>query len=174
MVKTSIFLLFFLLIALPSLAQNVIKFTNSLSGKEVIIREGDMAKFSYRGYLNQPEVEENRIFRITPIDVHMGQMAFGHVAPQTQRSILLSDITGFRKYFKHRTALKTSLQLASTVSIILLYPEIVNRDKLTRTQDILISLGISIGTSLLIEAMFPKKIKNRMNQGWQYQYIPAR
>lgn len=155
-------------------AQNAIKFTNSLTGEEVIIKEGDFAKFSYSGYLNQPEIVEKRIFRITPIEVHTAQMAFGQIDPKTQRSVLLSDITGFRRYFKYRPQLKTSLQLASTVGIILLYPKVIDRDKLARTEDILLSLGVSIGVSLIIEAVFPKKIKNRMSQGWQYEYVPVR
>lgn len=174
MAQTIHLALLFLLLSFSTFAQNAIRFTNSITGEEVIIKEGDMAKFSYSGYLNQPEVVENRIFRISPIDVHLAQMAFGQVVPQTQRTVLLNDINGFRKFFKYRTQLKTSLQLASTVGVILLYPEIVDRDKLSRTEDILISLGVSIGVSLIIEALFPKKIKHRMNQGWQYEYVPVR
>ena len=174
MAKTVYFILLFLFLPLSLFAQNALRFTNPTTGEEVIIKEGDMAKFSYSGYLNQPEVVENRVFLISPIDVHLAQMAFGKVVPQTQRTVLLNDITGFRRYFKYRTQLKTSLQLASTVSVILLYPEIVDRDKLTRTEDILISLGISLGVSLIIEAMFPKKIKHKMGQGWQYEYVPVR
>ena len=174
MVKTIQITLFSLLLSFPTLAQNALRFTNSITGEQVIIKEGDMAKFSYSGYLNQPEVVENRVFLISPIDVHLAQMTFGSVVPQTQRTVLLNDITGFRKFFKYRTQLKTSLQLASTVGVILLYPEIVDTDRLTRTEDILVSLGVSIGVSLIIEAMFPKKIKHRMSQGWQYEYVPVR
>ena len=174
MAKTIHCILLSLLLSFPVFAQNALRFTHAATGEEVIIKEGDMAKFSYNGYLNQPEVVENRVYRITPIDVHLAQMAFGRVVPQTQRSVLLSDISGFRRYFKYRNQLKTGLQLASTVSVILLYPEIVDRDKLTRTEDILISLGVSLGVSLIIEALFPKKIKHRMSHGWQYEYVPVR
>ena len=174
MTKTIHCILLFLLLSFPLFAQNALRFTNATTGEEVVIKEGDMAKFSYSGYLNQPEIVENRVFLISPIDVHLAQMAFGQVVPQTQRTVLLNDITGFRKFFKYRNQLKTGLQLASTVSIILLYPEIVDRDKLSRTEDILISLGVSLGVSLIIEALFPKKIKHRMSHGWQYEYVPVR
>ena len=172
--KTFYLFFFLLLTSFPAFCQNALKFTHLGTGEEVIIKEGDMVKLSYSGYLNQPELEENRVFMITPIDIHLSQMAFGQVVPQTQRTVLLNDITGFRRFFKYRTQLKTTLQLASTVSIILLYPEIVDREKLTRTEDILISLGVSIGVSLIIEAFFPKKIRHRVSDGWQYEFITGK
>ncbi len=158
--------LFLLSLSAPVLAQNTLTFTNTLKGKQILIKPGDLVKFEYNGYLGQPQVIEKSVLQVTETAVVLGQTVFGNVVPQTEWTLLTPDITGFRKFMKGRNALKGGLRLATGVGLAFFYREALSKDKFTTTQSILITFGIGTATSLLIEAMFPKKVKNRIGQGW--------
>ncbi len=146
-----------------------LRFYNDSLQQEVLIRSGDAVKFEYTGYLGQHEVLENKILQIGGNAVVLGQTMFGVVIPETQRTILLEDITGFRKFVRSRRALKTVAQLGVAVGSILLFRKAIDRSELSDTGDILLTLGVGIGTTVLVESLFPKKVKKRMSEGWQYE-----
>lgn len=150
-------------------SQNYLRFYHDDLQKEVIIRPGDVVKFEYAGYLRQPEALENRVIQLGDNAIVMGQTFFGKVVPETQRTILLDDVTGFRKFSKLRYTLKTATQIGSAVGSIILFRKVIDRSKLSSTGDILLTLGVGIGSTILVESLFPKRVKRKINQGWRYE-----
>lgn len=149
-------------------AQHYLRFYNEFLQQEVIIRPGDVVKFEYAGYLGQPEALENRVIQISSNAIVLGQTSFGYLVPETRRTILLEDITGFRKFIRARYTLKSLAQIGSAVASIFLLRQVINRDKLSNTQDILLTLGVGVSTTILVESLFPKKVKRKMAEGWRY------
>lgn len=152
-----------------ALSQNFLRFYHDSLQKEVIIRPGDIVKFEYAGYLRQPEVLENRVIQLGGDAIVLGQSFFGYAVPETQRTILLQDITGFRKFSRLRYTLKAVAQIGSAVGSIILFRKVIDRDKLSSTEDVLLTLGVGIGSTFLVESLFPKRIKRKMSQGWKYE-----
>lgn len=150
-------------------AQHELRFFNESLQQEVTLQPGDVVKFEYAGYLGQPEALENRVIQISNNAIVLGQTSFGYLVPKTRRTILLEDITGFRKFIRARYTLKSLAQIGSAVASIVLFRQVINRDKLSGTQDILLTLGVGASTTILVESLFPKKVKRKMVEGWRYE-----
>lgn len=167
-------LLFFLLMLLAgcpeaAYAQRFIRFFNDSLDKEVILQRGDVVKFEYRGYLGQPEALENRVIQLGGNAIVLGQTAFGYPVAGTQRTILLEDITGFRRFVRARYTLRAVARVGSLVGSFILFRRVIDRSRLSDTQDILLTLGVGFGTTILVDSLFPKKVKKRMSEGWRYE-----
>lgn len=164
-----LFCLFYMGFPIASFAQHHLVFYNDSTEQIVEIRPRDIIKLEYRGYLSQPEVIENRVIEVKQEALILGQTAFGYAVPETFRTVLLNDITGFRKFSRLRYTLKAAAQIGTAVGSIILFREVIDRSKLSGTGDILLSLGVGIGSTLLIESLFPKRVKNRKQDGWEYR-----
>ena len=153
----------------PVQAQGYLHFYNDSLHKEVVIRPGDIIKFEYTGYLKQPEAVENKVLQIGDNAIVLGQTAFGYVLPETQRTVMLNDITGFRRFIRSRHTLKAIAQIGTAVGSIILFRSVIDRSKLSGTGDILLTLGVGFGSTILVESLFPKKVKYHVSNGWQYE-----
>lgn len=175
MFLTRLFTIIFCIICLiwasahVALSQNYLRFYNDSLQQEVIIRLGDVAKFEYSGYLRQPEALENRVIQIGSNAIVLGQSFFGYAVPEARRTILLNDITGFRKFSRLRYTLKATAQIGSAIGSIILFRKVIDRSKLSSTGDVLLTLGVGIGSTILVESLFPKNVKKKMREGWRYE-----
>lgn len=169
------FFLIFCLLCLTWASVNVafsqthLRFYHDELQQEVVIRPGDVVKFEYAGYLRQPEALENRVVQLGDNAIVLGQTFFGNVVPGTQRTILIDDITGFRKFSRLRYTLKAATQIGSAVGSIILFRQVIDRSKLSGTGDILLTFGVGLGSTILVEALFPKRVKRKISQGWRYE-----
>ncbi len=152
-----------------SLAQQYLVFYNDATGQLVQIRTRDVIKLEYSGYLSQPEMLENKVIRIKQDTLVLGRTVFGYADPKTLRTVLLQDVTGFRRFSRLRYTLKTTAQIGTAVGSFFLFRQVINRRQLSGTTDVLLSLGVGIGSALLIEVLFPKRIKHHMKNGWEYR-----
>lgn len=164
-----LFCLFYMSLSTDSIAQHHLIFYNDSTAQTVDISPGDIIKLEYRGYLSQPEAIEKRVIQVRQDAVILGQTAFGYADPKTFRTVLLHDITGFRKFSRLRYTLKAAAQIGTAVGSVILFRKVIDRSKLSGTGDILLSLGVGIGSTLLIEALFPKRVKYRTQNGWEYR-----
>ncbi|MBU2912867.1 MULTISPECIES: hypothetical protein [Reichenbachiella] len=166
--KRNVVLLIFLLIgSISGYAQKRLIFQNDQLDESVEIKEGDYVKFRYKGYLNQEAEVESYVLEVTDAAV-----TFNPGGKKSEfrddRTILLSDVTGFRKMYKLRPILAPITSLGVGIGI---YYAIGTNDQFNNTEQLLYSLGATLGTSLLIKWVFKTDIKLKMSDGWYIRVV---
>jgi hypothetical protein len=173
MKKISLLFVLFLY-AMCSMAQQGLLFTHKNSGKEILVREGDLVKFSYQGYIGQREVKTGVVLSIQDSIISLaapvsnGRTATG--ATET-RFIYIKDITGFRKFHRSRPYLMVLSNITITVGSIFLFYAIDQKTDLTFAEKFGISLGTGLITTGIVRAAFPERIKNKIGEDWEVRVL---
>ncbi|MCV9388895.1 hypothetical protein [Reichenbachiella ulvae] len=151
------------------MAQKKLVFQNDQLGETIEVKEGDYLKLRYKGYLDQEAEVENYVSEISDIAIHYIQPTKKE-GLMDNRTIMLGDITGFRRMSKMRPFLVPLTSVGVGVGI---YYTISANNSLNETEQLLYSLGASIGTSLLINRIFKTDIKLKMSDGWYIRVVLA-
>jgi hypothetical protein len=172
--QSSLFLFLFLFFIAPGFAQKGILFTNKTDGKEILIKEGDHVKFSYNGYIGQREVKSGIVVSIEDSIIGIAAPGttgmFGATTTDT-RYVYIKDITGFRKFHRSRPYLMSLSTITVTVGSIYLFYLIHKNTDLSFGEKLGVSIGTGVVTSLLIRAVFPERIKNKVGEEWQVKAV---
>ncbi len=169
MIKTFVFGLLVFSIS-SCFAQQALLFTEKTTQRQIMVKGGDMVKFSYKGYIGQPEIKSGVVMYIQDslisvvAPVTSGRINTG--ATET-RYIYIKDITGFRKFRKSRPYLMGLSNISVTVGSILLFYAIDRKTNLTFAEKLGVSLGTGIVSTILVRAMFPERIKNNVGTDWE-------
>lgn len=158
-------ILFLLFISLYAQAQNsALIFLNQNAHKAVQIPKGSMMVVQYNGYLKQQELKSNTIIHINDSIIVIGKpRLFAEASDLTQ--IRINDITGFRKVSVGSQLLKTVLTVGATLGTY--YGLRENGDKLSSTEQLLLSTGAGLITNVSLKIIFPQnKIKHKNKDGW--------
>jgi len=172
--KKIVFSLLFALSLLPCFAQRGLLFTNKTTQKEILIREGDLVKFSYNGYIGQKEVKSGVVFSIKDSVIGLiAQVASGKInlGLTEIRYIYLKDITGFRKFHRSKPYLQAVSSVAITVGSILLFYSIDKHSDLTFAEKLGISVGTGLVTTMIVRAAFPERIRNKLGTDWKMELL---
>ncbi len=172
--KRVVLILLFTFSLLTCFAQQGILFTNKNNQKEVLVKEGDLVKFSYNGYIGQREVKYGTVLSIQDSVVSIiaptssGKLSAGGTET---RFIFIKDLTGFRRFHKSRPYLMSLSTISATVGSIFLFYAIDRETNLTFAE----KLGVSIGTGListsLVRLAFPERIKNKIGTEWEVKVL---
>lgn len=143
--------------ALAAFSQQKLVFTNTNTGKIVVVNEYDFLKVSYRGYLGQIQTIYGKVTLITDSLIRF----------ENNWSVRVNDIIGFRRFSKYRELLKGVTEVVSLTAVIIVVPLVLyNNSTLTIWQRLGITAGISVGAAVLTDLLFPEGIKNFMAAGW--------
>lgn len=168
------FIFFFIFFCGQIFAQTLV-FLHTQSGKKIELEIGQTLSVQYRGYMGQVYTEKNVLTEINDSMITIGYPpetgnAFFNKAleqsGQVYRHIFIRDIVAFRRITLARTLIKQTLTLGAFVGSYFLLSEVYSNKNLSNLQAFGISLGVGIGTSLLIQALFPESPKYKMSQGW--------
>ncbi|HSZ24222.1 MAG TPA: hypothetical protein VK766_00805 [Cytophagaceae bacterium] len=170
----SFWLLFFLLaLTSASIAQKGLLFINKKTNREIFIKEGDLVKFSYNGYIHQREHQYGIVMSIEDSLIEMASpnSSLSNKGMSEVRYIYTKDITGFRKFHRSRPYLISLSNVVIAAGSIYLYYEINKKSNLTFGK----KLGISIGTGLVGKfferLIFPDKIKYKIGEEWKVEVL---
>ncbi|PIB34113.1 hypothetical protein BFP72_01060 [Reichenbachiella sp. 5M10] len=167
MLYRTFFLLLIGLASVEAYGQKHLVFENDALGKKVEVKEGDYLKLRYKGYLNQSAEVERYVLEIT--DTAIRFQSTGKKDRYTDdKTILLSDVTGFKRMAKVRPILAPLTSIGVGIGI---YYAIGTNDQFNNTEQLLYSLGASVGTSLLINWVFKSDIKFKMADGWYIRVV---
>jgi len=158
-------ILSFLFISVCAQAQkSALIFLHQEGRKAVQIPKGAMMVVQYRGYLKQMESKSNSIIQLSDSMVVMGKPhLFADASHLTH--IRIDDITGFRKVSVGSQLLKTALTVGATLGTY--YGLRENGDKLSDTEQLLLSTGAGLLTNISLKLIFPQnKIKHQIKDGW--------
>jgi hypothetical protein len=161
----SILFIFVLLIAFTTQAQNKIAFTKNDSSKTITIKQKDLARLRFNGYMNQPQEVEGYVSAITDSSISLAprkKFLQKRPAPQT---ILINDITGFRQYSKFRPAAEIIYSVLG-VGITGAVSAIVSKGSTSTITTILSTAATGAVTTSLKNVIFSHKIKNNLAKGW--------
>ena len=155
-------------------AQRGLLFTNKITGKEVLVRAGDLVKFSYNCYIGQKEVKSGVVMSVQDsvitlvAPVSSGKLNTG--ATET-RFIYIKDITGFRKFRRSRPYFMGLSNISITVGSILLFYAIDQNTNFTFAEKLGISLGTGVLSTIIVRAAFPERIKNKIGEEWEVKLL---
>ena len=150
-------LTFLLTLAVTTYSQQKLVFTNTHTGKIVVVKEFDFLKVSYRGYLGQIQTIYGKVNLITDSLIRF----------DNNWSVRVNDIIGFRKFGKYRELFKSVTEVVTLTAVIIAVPLILfNNPGLDIWQRLGITAGISVGAAVLGDLLFPDGIKNFMAGGW--------
>ncbi len=160
-----LYILSFLLISVCAQSQkSALIFYNQDAHKAVQIPKGALLVVQYRGYLKQMELKSNSLIQVNDSMVVMGKPRLFTDATNLTH-IRIDDITGFRKVSVGSQLLKTVLTIGATLGVY--YGLRENGDKLSSTEQLLLSTGAGLLTNISLKFIFPlNRIKHKTKDGW--------
>jgi hypothetical protein len=166
--KNSSIVFIFFLSAFSGFAQKAILFTNNNTKQEILIKHGDLVKFTYNGYIGQKEVRSGTVMSIEDSIIELSTPATGlsGIGGIDTRFIYIKDITGFRKFHKSRPYLMTLSSLTIAAGTIVTFYIIDKKTKLNFGQKFGLSLGAGIISSAVVKGLFPERVKNKIGEEW--------
>ena len=177
LVKLRIHFLFVALLLVEfSQAQTNIYFINTIKHKTIEVKVGQILSLKYNGYLGQPEFVKQTITEITDSFVVLGvnpeifgpsfQKAMSNNPKFIYKKVLLKDIISFRRITAGRQILKNTLLLANIIGISYLLTDLYHKNNFTPFESFGITLGVGIGSSVLINSIFPENPKYSLGNDW--------
>lgn len=163
----SFFFFLFISVFVSVQAQQKLIFTNADSSKTITIKQKDLARLAFIGYMQQAQEAEGIVSSINDSIITLSSKKKS-IAPQR---ILIKDITGFRRYSKFRPAGKAIYAIAG-IGITGTATAIVSNADLSPALGFAAAAGTAAVTTGLRNAFFPFKIKNYLNSGWSMQLVP--
>lgn len=160
-------LLFICLIGISAClkAQNrMLVFYNDSAREAIGVKKYGTVMLQYKGYLDQTELTTNTIISLSDSTITLAKpKVFG--SPTQQRTIMLDDVTGFRKVSTGSQLLKTAIILGITVGS---YFAISNNNNFNNTEQVIYATAIGLGTTYGIKLIFPmNKPKHLLKDGWK-------
>lgn len=160
-----LFILSILLITVCAQAQkSALIFLHQDAHKAVQIPKGAMMVVQYQGYLKQLELKSNSLIQVNDSMIVLGKPRL-FSEPANLTHIRINDITGFRKVSVGSQLLKTALTVGATLGAY--YGLRENGDKLSSTEQLILSTGAGLLTNISLKFIFPQnKIKHQTKDGW--------
>lgn len=155
-----------------SFSQQVV-FSNQKSNKIIVVKPGCKVSLGYKGYNGMQEFASNTVTHITDSTITLGldlSFWFPNKKPNSSinqyKIIRLSDITHFRKRSMGGELLKNAMQIGAAVGSIYLLSDLYRNSSISRSNAILVSVGVGLVLNLTVKIMFPENAKHRIQDGW--------
>ena len=161
-----LFGILFLFISVFGFSQNALQFVQVVEHDTLIIYQKDKVNLSYTGYLKQEETKKGKLLVINDTIVIIGNSFLGN--NYNQKTILISDIQGVRKYSKFRQVAKFTTNVVVLAGSIIL-PEALGITSVAGIYATALGAGfVGLGVTSLI---FPDKIKISKRTGWDIKIL---
>lgn len=160
-------ILFICLIAISTslkAQKEMLVFYNDNAQQAIGVKKYGTVMLQYKGYLNQTELTTNTIISLNDSTITLAKPKLFGEATQ-QRTIMLNDVTGFRKVSAGNQLLKTAIILGITVGS---YFAISDNNNLSSPERVIYATAIGLGTTYGIRLIFPmNKPKHLLKDGWK-------
>jgi hypothetical protein len=153
-------------------AQNKVVFTKADSSSMVTIKQNDLVRLAYSGYLKQPQEAEGIVTAVNDSTITLSPRKKLFKKSKAGQTLYIRDITGFRLYSKFRPAGEiiygiVGIGITGTVTAIIggaSIPVILS----------FLSGGATLAvTTALKNIVLSNKIKNKLQNGWTMQLQPG-
>lgn len=166
--------LFFVLIcfALEINAQQKLVFTNADSSKIITIKQKDLVRLAYSGYMNQPQEAEGIVTSLNDSTITLSPRKKILQRQAPAQTLYLKDIKGFRRYSKFRPAGEIIYAVAG-IGVAGTATAIVSNANLSPALSFVSAAGTAALTNGLRNAVLSSKVKNYLKNGWSMQLAPV-
>jgi len=170
-----VFTLFFVGLFFVSSAQQV--HIIHANGSVIKINPGCRLMLAYKGYNGNLEYYSNIVTAITDSTIILGNKPFFMPIHPTQllnntKEIRYADIIAFRKRSAGGEISKSLLKTGAIIGSIIVLSNLNVRSNYTRLQAFGISFGVGLGINLALNLIFPENANKRVQEGWQFIYVP--
>ncbi len=155
-------------------AQQGLLFENHKTKKQVMIKEGDLVKFNYNGYIKQKETKYGVVLSIQDSVIEIiSPTARGKISLEGTeiRFIYINDITGFRKFHRSRPYLMALSTISITIGSVYVYYMIDKKTNLNFGEKLGLSLGTGLLSTIIVRSLFPERIKNNIGENWSLKVL---
>jgi hypothetical protein len=145
-------------------------FTNLDSSKTVTIKEKDLVRIAYSGYIKQSQIAEGFVTNLNDSTITLipRKKLFQKKLPR--QTLFLKDITGFRRYSRFRPASEVIYGIAS-IGLTGAIAAIVANSNPPAALNFITPAGTQIVTSLTRNLIMSNKIKHYLPSGWQMKLV---
>jgi hypothetical protein len=157
--------------SLSVLSQQKIVFTNAESEKSVTVKQNNLLKLSFNGYLGKQQTAEGKVTGITDSSITLNPRKKKLQRLYGDQTVLLKDITGFKRYSNFRPTGEIiygilSVGAAGTVTAVIASANVPT------ALSFLTTAATSTLTLAVRNVFLPNKIKNHFDKGWTMQLLP--
>ena len=165
-------LVLFIVITLQLPAQNRLVFTRADSSRAVVIKTKDLVGLLYNGYMQRPQQATGFVSSITDSSITLTPRKKLFQKKQAVQTLLISDITGFRKYSRFRPAgevIYAVLGIGITGGV----SAIISNSSSSAAMSFLGPVATGVVTASLRNLFFSDKVKNHTAAGWNVAVLPV-
>ena len=160
------FLLFlFICLTFSATAQYTLVFTNADSSETVMVSQKDLVRLSYEGYMEQQQQVEGMVSAINDSSINISPPKRFLRKRVPEQTILIRDITGFRRFSKFRPTGEIIYAIAG-VGITGAVAAVISEASVPTALTFLSAAGTQTVTTALKNVIFPNRIKNLLDKGW--------
>lgn len=152
-------------------AQQQIIFTKSDSSI-ITIRQNDLVKLAYNGYMQQPQEAEGIVTAINDSTITLAPRKKLFKKSKAAQTLYVRDITGFRQYSKFRPAGEIIYGIVG-VGITGTVTAIIGGVSIPGILSFLSGGAVVAVTAALKNAVLPTQIKHYLKNGWSMRLQPA-
>jgi hypothetical protein len=149
-------------------SQNKIVFTKADSSNMVIIKQKDLVRLAYNGYLNQPQEAEGIVNAINDSTITLSPRKKLFRKSKPGQTLYIHDITGFRLYSKFRPAGEIIYGIVG-VGITGTVTAIIGGVSIPAVLSFLSGGATLAVTTAMKNLVLSNKIKARLKEGWNMQ-----
>lgn len=160
-----------LFITLSAKAQYKLVFINADSSKTIIVKQKDLARLSYNGYMKQPQEVEGIISVVTDSTISLSPRKKLFKKRAAAQTIRTRDITGFRRYSNFRQAGEIIYGVAS-VGITGAVSAIISKASVPTAVTFLSAAGTATVTTAIKGVFLSHKVKNHLGKKWTIRIQP--
>lgn len=168
---------FILLIALLCItfllqAQHKLVFTQNTKGQTVEVKNKDLVRLMYNGYMQSPQEAAGFVSAITDSTVTLSPRKKLFQKKQAAQTLLIKDISGFRKYSKFRPAGEIIYGVLG-IGITGAVSAIISNSSSSTVMSFVGPVATGMVTATLRNLIFSDKVKNHTSGGWSVNVVPA-
>ena len=165
MIKYIAFISLCFLSVLGCFGQKKLVFTDTVhNSKTIIVRENDMVRLLYKGYMGQLQAVYGKVELITDSLIRF----------EDNWTVRTTDIVGFRRFNKYRELLQGGTQVVTFVGVMFAVVAVGNNPNLNGWQRTGVTFGVGLGASAINNWLFPSRIKHFVHHGWIIEVLPDR
>ncbi len=165
-------LVLFIVITLQLPAQNRLVFTRADSSRAVVIKTKDLVSFLYSGYMERPQQATGFVSSITDSSITLAPRRKLFQKKQAVQTLLINDITGFRKYSSFRPAAEVIYGVMG-IAVTGAVSAIISKNNSSTAMSFLGPVASGVLTASLRNLIFSDKVKNHTTAGWTLAVLPA-
>ena len=153
---------------ISSFAQNKLIFTNVSNNQTIFVKAKDLTRLSFKGYRSQIQEIEGVVSSINDSAITFSATKRFLKKRQPEQSILIRDITGFRKYSRFRPAGEIIYAVAS-VGITGGVSAALSSSNSSAAATFISAAATQAVTTALKNLVLSKKIKSHLQDDWTMQ-----